>query len=94
MLYLIRRRSEMNKKLTLSVDDYVVSRAKKYAKEQKKSLSEIVENYLRMITTSYKNDKDRIDPLVLGLMGSINVSDNFDYKKEKYEYLNKKYVNG
>ncbi len=84
----------MNKKLTLSVDDHVIIRAKKYAREHRESLSEIVENYFRMITADYKNDENMIDPLVLDLMGSVDVPEDFDYKKEKYEYLNKKYING
>ncbi len=84
----------MNKKLTLSVDDTVIIRAKKYAEEHKESLSEIVENYFRIITTEYKDDQKEIAPLVLDLLGSIKVPEDFDYDKEKFEYLNKKYQNG
>ena len=84
----------MNKKLTLSVDDIVISRAKKYAEEHKESLSGIVENYFRILTSEYKNEKKTIAPLVQDLMGSVNVPEDFDYDKEKYEYLEKKYLDG
>ena len=36
-------------KLTLSVDDYVVSNAKEYAKRQGVSVSEMVESYLAVV---------------------------------------------
>lgn len=36
----------MKKKLTLVIDDEVIERAKRYARSQELSVSEIVENYL------------------------------------------------
>ena len=36
----------MTTKLTLTIDDSVIAIAKKYAKQNGKSLSDIVENYL------------------------------------------------
>jgi len=83
----------MNKKLTLSVDDTVIFLAKKYAADQKQSLSEIVENYFRKLTS------DRIEaesllksPLVDSLLGSVTVPDDFDYDREKRDYLERKYL--
>jgi hypothetical protein len=40
----------MNTKLTLTVDSSVIEHAKRYAESQNKSLSKIVEHYLRSIT--------------------------------------------
>jgi len=80
----------MNKKLTLSVDDTVIRRAKEYAQEHQESLSELVENYFRVITSEYKREKTAISPLVQELLGSVKVPDDFDYEKEKLEYLEKK----
>ena len=69
----------MTTKLTLSIDDSVIIKAKKYAKIKGKSLSDIVENYLSSITA--KEDKsDEISPKILKLMGSIELPDNFNYK--------------
>ena len=84
----------MNKKLTLSVDDTVISRAKKYAEEHKESLSELVENYFRIITTEYKDEKKEIAPIVQELLGSLKVPEDFDYDNERIDYLEKKYLNG
>ena len=83
----------MNKKLTLSVDDIVIERAKAYAEDNNESLSKLVENYFRLLTTSREKKEHEISPLVRDLMGSIDVPKEFDYKKAKYEYLESRYLN-
>jgi len=80
----------MTTKLTLTIDDAVIAIAKKYAKQNGKSLSDIVENYL-MSLSSKGNTEENISPSVLKLMGSIKLPDNFDYKKELTRGLAKKY---
>ena len=40
----------MNTKLTIKLDDEVISRAKKYAKHRKTSLSRMIESYLDSVT--------------------------------------------
>jgi hypothetical protein len=80
----------MTTKLTLTIDDSVISIAKKYAKQKGKSLSDIVENYL-MSLTSKETKEEGISPRILKLMGAIEVPDNFDYKKELTKSLAKKY---
>ena len=80
----------MTTKLTLTIDDSVISTAKKYAKQKGKSLSDIVENYL-MSLTSKENKEERISPRILKLMGAIELPVNFDYKKELTKALAKKY---
>jgi hypothetical protein len=47
----------MTTKLTLTIDDSVISVAKKYAKNNGKSLSDIVENYLMTLTTKESKDE-------------------------------------
>lgn len=37
----------MKKKLTLTIDKHLITKAKKYAKDQDSSLSDLVENYLK-----------------------------------------------
>jgi len=68
----------------------VITIAKKYAKQQGKSLSDIVENYL-MSLTSKENKEDSISPSILKLMGVVKLPDDFDYKKELTKGLVKKY---
>lgn len=80
----------MTTKLTLTIDDSVIAIAKKYAKQNGKSLSDIVENYL-MSLSSKGNTEENISPSILKLMGSIELPDNYDYKKELTKGLAKKY---
>jgi hypothetical protein len=80
----------MTTKLTLTIDDSVISIAKKYAKLKGKSLSGIVENYL-MSLTSKQNKEEIISPRILKLMGAIELPEDFDYKKELTKDLSKKY---
>ena len=80
----------MTTKLTLTIDDSVISIAKKYAKEKGKSLSDIVENYLSTLTSKENND-EKISSQIIKLKGVIKMRGNFDYKKELTKALAKKY---
>ncbi len=80
----------MTTKLTLTIEDSVIDSAKKYARGKGKSLSDIVENYLKSITAQ-ENMDERLSPKVRELMGSVKLPKDFDYKKELGNALNKKY---
>jgi hypothetical protein len=82
----------MNTKLTLSLDERIIAQAKLYAKQQGTSLSEIVENYFRKITSEYPIEKSRISDEVRELIGSVGTSDESDYESLKYRYLHDKYM--
>ena len=80
----------MTTKLTLTIDDKVIDSAKKYARQKGKSLSDIVENYLKSISTHEITTED-ISPKVAKLKGVIKLPEDFDYKKEIGNALVKKY---
>lgn len=82
----------MNTKLTLTIEKEVIEIAKKYAKEKGQSLSEMVENYFKMIT-NHRNivQEDDLSYKVKKLRGIIKTEDNLDYKKTLTEELSKKY---
>ena len=40
----------MNTKLTLTIEQDVIEKAKKYAKDKERSLSSLIENYLKALT--------------------------------------------
>ena len=42
----------MNTKLTLTIEQSVIEKAKKYAKNKERSLSDLIENYLKSLTNS------------------------------------------
>lgn len=82
----------MNTKLTLTIEKEVIKIAKEYAKEKGQSLSEIVENYFKFVTTKRVKLKEKqLSPKVRKLRGIIKTNESFDYKKILTEELSKKY---
>lgn len=81
----------MNSKLTLKLNDRVIKRAKKYAKQNRQSLSSIVENYFRIISESEELNEIEISPNVLELSGIIDLPENFELKKEYKKHLEEKF---
>jgi hypothetical protein len=77
-------------KLTLTIEDSVVTSAKKYASQKGKSLSDIVENYLKSVSTP-EDSKPKLSPKVLRMMGVMKLPEDFDYKKNLANALTKKY---
>jgi hypothetical protein len=71
----------MNTKLTLSIDNQVIIKAKEYAKNSGRSLSDLIENYLKNISSSESHNFD-ICPKVKVLMGAFKAPLDFDYKSE------------
>lgn len=79
----------MTTKLTLTIEDSVIDSAKKYARQKGKSLSDIVENYLKSVSTQDQNIPE-LSPKVIKLMGAVSLPEDFDYKKELAEALVKR----
>ena len=80
----------MTTKLTLTMEDKVIDSAKKYARQKGKSLSGIVENYLKSIS-NHEITTEELSPKVARLKGVIKLPEDFDYKKEIGNALVKKY---
>ena len=81
----------MNTKLTLTIEQTVIEKAKTYAKDKGRSLSDIIENYLKAITKEEKVGEE-LSPLVSSLLGSFKAPESFDYKKELTKGLSEKYM--
>jgi len=79
-------------KLTLTIDKSVIQKAKKYAKEKERSLSDIIENYLKAITEDEIGEEIEITPLVKSLKGSFKAPKDFNYKEELSKALSEKYL--
>ena len=82
----------MNTKLTLTIEQRLIERAKQYAKGKGRSLSDIVENYLKIITKDKNEQKTETTPIVSSLRGSFKAPQSFDYKKELSKKLSEKYL--
>ena len=84
----------MNTKLTLTLEKEVIEIAKAYAKEKGQSLSEMVENYFKLVTIDRRKIKPKdLSPRIRRLRGIIKVTEKIDYKKTLTEELSKKYGN-
>jgi len=73
----------MNKKLTLLLDETIISQAKEYAKKQNETLSGMVEKYFAFITT--KNPKKTsisTSREIEKLSGIISIPDGLDIKED------------
>ena len=72
----------MSTKLTLTIDGQVIRKAKSYAYARGRSLSELVENYLKTLDSNRsQKEADELAPSVKSLMGSFKAPKDFDYKK-------------
>lgn len=82
----------MNTKLTLTIKASVIEQAKQYARMKGRSLSDIVENYLLVITRDELKSETDIEPITKSLKGSFKAPADFDYKKELAKGLSEKYL--
>ena len=80
----------MNTKLTLRLDNKVISKAKKYAKERNTSLSKMIESYLDSVTSEDIAGIE-ITPLVKSLSGVIQLPADYDHRKDYTDHLDQKY---
>jgi len=77
----------MTTKLTLSIDEAVIKKAKKYAKENGRSLSALIESYLIGIT-SEQEDNSQTTPITSKLLGAFKVDGEIAVSKyfaDKYK---------
>lgn len=82
----------MNTKLTLTIEKEIIEEAKEYAKEKGQSLSDLVENYFKLLTKENREIKPKqLSPRIQRLKGVLKVDKNFDYKQVLEEELAKKY---
>jgi hypothetical protein len=68
-------------KLTLSVDDHVISGAKKYAKHRGVSISDMVETYLSAVVAGPSSPATRSTPVLRSIRGILRNADVEEYRK-------------
>ena len=81
----------MTTKLTLTVEEDVIKRAKLYAKHTGRSLSELIETYLETLTEE-NQETQQISPKLKKLAGTIKLPADFDEKKELRAYFESKHL--
>jgi hypothetical protein len=82
----------MNTKLTLTIDQSLIVKAKQYAKGKGRSLSDLVENYLKVLIKEENAKVIDSTPIASSMRGSFKAPKDFDYKKELSKGLSKKYL--
>jgi hypothetical protein len=79
----------MDTKLTLKLDKDVIEKAKKYASSHKRSLSRIIESYLKALAIredTENEDEIKISPFVKSMSSGVNIPADLDYKEEYSKY--------
>ncbi len=82
----------MNTKLTLTIEQSVIEKAKEFAKSKGRSLSDIVENYFKALVKEEGIVKSESTPITDSLRGSFKAPKDFDYKNELTKALKDKYL--
>ena len=90
ILYVKQVRSIMQTKLTLRLDDELINRAKSYARESGKSVSELVAGYFSVLDDKPERDTSDLTPIVRSLKGSLKGA-KVD-KKHYHKYLGEKHL--
>ncbi|RVU23432.1 hypothetical protein EOJ36_10140 [Sandaracinomonas limnophila] len=80
----------MTTKLTLSVEQSIIEKAKIYAKQTGRSLSEIIQNYLEQLVD--ESEVNEIPTDLNKLIGVIKLPKNFDEKNELQDYFESKHL--
>ena len=83
----------MDSKLTLNIDKELAKKAKSYARSRGRSLSDLVENYFKILTSKDRSENEDYPRIVKSLLGAIRAPENLDYKSDLSEQLTKKYLN-
>ncbi len=81
----------MQTKLTLSIDDDIIGQAKEYARSQHRSLSNMVENYLKLVVRKESPAKE-ISPIVASLMGVVTMDVKGKGRDKIAAYLEEKHA--
>lgn len=81
----------MTTKLTLTVEKDIIEKAKSYAKQTGRSLSDLIESYLESLISESKTGTE-LSPKLKKIVGSVKLPKNFDEKKELRSYLEKKHL--
>lgn len=80
----------MTTKLTLTIEQDVIEMAKRYAQEKGRSLSDLVESYLKTLSIE-ESSAEQLSPKVKRLVGAISLPEDFDYKESLEKGIEQKH---
>lgn len=80
-------------KLTLSIEDDIIKKAKEYARKHNKSISQMVEAYFRNLTENKSIESfSQATPITDSLAGSLKGVQIDNLKAERMKYLERKFL--
>jgi hypothetical protein len=82
----------MYTKLTLNIDHEVIENAKTYAKNNKRSVSRLVEEYLASISSNKNTSRKSLGPITKEIAGIIKIEKNIDPGELLADALMEKYL--
>ena len=82
---------EMKNRVNITIDDQLVREAKRYASRKKVSLSQLIEGYLRQLTSSRSNKKNVLEllselPNPKGKTEKATIERYYQERKGKYGF--------
>ncbi len=81
----------MDTKLTLKLDESIIQGAKGYAEKNDRSLSDLVENYFRMLVRKERNGEEQLLPAVREISGVFSIGKKTGPRQQYADYLKTKY---
>lgn len=81
----------MDAKLTLKLDKETIEGAKRYAEKHQRSLSRLIESYLRSLAEEPQAPYDQITPFIRSISTGVKLPADLDYKKIIAEEILKKH---
>jgi hypothetical protein len=82
----------MATKLTLTLDNKIIEKAKIYAEKNKISLSKLVEFYFRSLSSTPKNKLENVPPITKELSGIARIKTAKSDKELLKEALNRRFL--
>ncbi|MCL1993727.1 MAG: DUF6364 family protein [Spirochaetes bacterium] len=82
----------MGKTLTLNIDQTVFEKAEIYAKRTKKTVPQLVEEYLSSISSKNKGDDIQLEPITSQLAGIIDLDESINHKEILADTLTERYI--
>lgn len=82
----------MKTKLTLTIEKSIIEKAKEFASNSGKSLSDLVESYLEKEITSLEIEQSKLPEEFKGLFGSVRLPADLNEKEAIRKILSEKHL--
>ncbi|WP_026966431.1 DUF6364 family protein [Algoriphagus terrigena] len=82
----------MKTKLTLTIEKSTIEKAKEFASNSGKSLSDLVESYLKKELAAQEIEKSKLPVEFRGLFGSVKLSSDLNEKEAIRKILSEKHL--